>query len=68
MNGREKTPQAKAARNHLVAAGAVVVALAMVGAAYAAVPLYFLFCRATGFAGSPWPLKRCHVAPPSIDR
>ena len=52
MNGREKTPQAKAARNHLVAACAVVVALAMVGAAYAAVPLYFLFCRATGFAGT----------------
>ena len=24
----------------------------MVGAAYAAVPLYFLFCRATGFAGT----------------
>jgi cytochrome c oxidase assembly protein subunit 11 len=52
MNGREKTPQAKAARNHLVAAGAVVVALAMVGAAYAAVPLYFLFCRATGYGGT----------------
>jgi cytochrome c oxidase assembly protein subunit 11 len=52
MNGREKTPQAKAARNHLVAAGAVAVALAMVGAAYAAVPLYFLFCRATGYGGT----------------
>ena len=52
MNGRENTPQAKATRNHLVAACAVVVAVAMVGAAYAAVPLYFLFCRATGFAGT----------------
>jgi cytochrome c oxidase assembly protein subunit 11 len=52
MNGREKIPRAKAARNHLVAAGAIAVALAMVGAAYAAVPLYFLFCRATGFAGT----------------
>ena len=28
------------------------VAVAMVGAAYAAVPLYFAFCRATGFAGT----------------
>jgi cytochrome c oxidase assembly protein subunit 11 len=27
-------------------------ALGMVGAAYAAVPLYFAFCRATGFAGT----------------
>ena len=40
------------ARNRLVAACAVVAAVAMVGAAYAAVPLYFLFCRATGFAGT----------------
>jgi cytochrome c oxidase assembly protein subunit 11 len=52
MNGREKTPEARTARNHLVAACAVVLAVAMVGAAYAAVPLYFLFCRATGFAGT----------------
>ncbi|WP_158813698.1 cytochrome c oxidase assembly protein [Methylocapsa sp. S129] len=52
MSGREKTPQAKAARNHLVAACAVLAAVAMVGAAYAAVPLYFMFCRATGFAGT----------------
>ena len=52
MNGSEKTPQGTAARNHLVAACAIVAALAMVGAAYAAVPLYFLFCRATGFAGT----------------
>ncbi len=27
-------------------------AVSMVGAAYAAVPLYFLYCRATGFAGT----------------
>jgi cytochrome c oxidase assembly protein subunit 11 len=52
MSGREKSHQAKAASNHLVAACAIAVALAMVGAAYAAVPLYFLFCRATGFAGT----------------
>ena len=33
----------------LIAAGS---ALAMVGAAYAAVPAYFAFCRATGFGGT----------------
>ncbi len=35
-------------------------AVAMLGAAYAAVPLYDLFCRMTGFAGTP---KRAVVAP-----
>ena len=33
----------------LIAAGA---ALAMVGAAYAAVPVYYAFCRATGYGGT----------------
>jgi cytochrome c oxidase assembly protein subunit 11 len=49
---RETSPQARTRRNRLVAACAVATALAMVGAAYAAVPLYFAFCRATGFAGT----------------
>jgi cytochrome c oxidase assembly protein subunit 11 len=40
------------ARNRLVAVCAALAAIGMVGAAYAAVPLYFLFCRATGFAGT----------------
>jgi cytochrome c oxidase assembly protein subunit 11 len=40
------------ARNRLVAICAVLIVVGMVGAAYAAVPLYFLFCRATGFAGT----------------
>jgi cytochrome c oxidase assembly protein subunit 11 len=52
MNKPEKAPPTKIARNHLVAVCAALVAVAMVGAAYAAVPLYFLFCRATGFAGT----------------
>jgi cytochrome c oxidase assembly protein subunit 11 len=60
MNGREKPPQARARRNNLVAACAIAIALAMVGAAYAAVPLYFLFCRATGFAGT---TQVAHSAP-----
>ena len=40
------------ARNRIVAISALAIAIGMVGAAYAAVPLYFLFCRATGFAGT----------------
>jgi cytochrome c oxidase assembly protein subunit 11 len=43
------TPEA---RNRRVALTAFAAAVAMVGAAYAAVPLYFAFCRATGFAGT----------------
>ena len=49
---RETDPQGQTRRNRLVAACAVAAALGMVGAAYAAVPLYFAFCRATGFAGT----------------
>jgi cytochrome c oxidase assembly protein subunit 11 len=44
----------------LVCAG---VALAMVGAAYAAVPLYDLFCRVTGFGGT---TQQADVAPDVI--
>jgi len=47
-----KNPRSAAARNRLVAACALATAVAMVGAAYAAVPLYFMFCRATGFGGT----------------
>src|SRR5690606_30976365 len=40
--------------NHkLVAAACFVFVGAMLGAAYAAVPLYDLFCRVTGFGGTP---------------
>jgi cytochrome c oxidase assembly protein subunit 11 len=52
MDGREQTRREQAARNRFVAACAIMVAVGMVGAAYAAVPLYYLFCRATGFAGT----------------
>jgi len=41
--------QARNRRIGLLAAGA---AAAMVGAAYAAVPAYYAFCRATGFGGT----------------
>ena len=39
-------------RNSRVAAFAALVALAMVGLAFASVPLYRMFCQATGFAGT----------------
>ena len=40
-------------RDLMVAAACGVFAAAMVGMAYAAVPLYDWFCRTTGFAGTP---------------
>jgi cytochrome c oxidase assembly protein subunit 11 len=40
-------------RHMLTAAACGVFVAAMVGAAYAAVPLYNWFCRTTGFAGTP---------------
>ncbi len=40
-------------RDVMVAAACGVFVAAMVGAAYAAVPLYKWFCRTTGFAGTP---------------
>ena len=52
MATRDHDRNAEAARNRLVAGIAIATAVAMVGAAYAAAPLYFLFCRATGFAGT----------------
>jgi cytochrome c oxidase assembly protein subunit 11 len=48
----EIDPRSPARRNRLIAACALAAALGMVCAAYAAVPLYFAFCRATGFAGT----------------
>ena len=45
---------AELARRHLrVALACSVFVAAMVGAAFAAVPLYTLFCRVTGFGGTP---------------
>jgi cytochrome c oxidase assembly protein subunit 11 len=40
-------------RDVLIAAGCGVFVAVMIGAAYAAVPLYDWFCRTTGFAGTP---------------
>ena len=46
-----QSPQSQA-RNRRVGLIAAGTALAMLGAAYAAVPAYYAFCRATGFAGT----------------
>ncbi len=42
-----------ARKNALIAGACGVLVAGMVGAAYAAVPLYNWFCRTTGFAGTP---------------
>ncbi|CAI7827470.1 unnamed protein product, partial [Closterium sp. NIES-53] len=42
--------QAEANKSHLMYL--IAAALAMLGAAYASVPLYRLFCQATGFGGT----------------
>src|SRR5262245_51439609 len=39
-------------RDRWIALGCAAFAVGMVGAAYAAVPLYRMFCQATGFGGS----------------
>ena len=47
-----KTANADNRANQRVAVGAALMAVTMVGAAYAAVPLYDLFCRVTGYGGT----------------
>ncbi|WP_425353839.1 cytochrome c oxidase assembly protein [Ancylobacter gelatini] len=46
------SPRASNRRHRVVAASCGVFVLAMVGAAYAAVPLYQMFCQVTGFGGA----------------
>ena len=43
---------APVAKNRNVGLILLVLAVAMVGAAYAAVPLYYAFCAATGYGGT----------------
>jgi len=49
--------------NRRLAAGLLVVPIAMVGAAYAAVPLYEMFCRVTGYGGT---TQVAEVAPDEV--
>ena len=50
-------------RDRVVVATCAVVVAGMVGLTYAAVPLYYLFCRATGYGGTP---IRAEAAPNEI--
>ena len=47
-------------RNARVAVACVVVLVVMTGAAFAAVPLYRIFCQTTGFVGT---VRRAELAP-----
>jgi cytochrome c oxidase assembly protein subunit 11 len=51
MTGSPHNPLQR--RHRALAAWCLVVVVGMVGAAYAAVPLYRMFCEATGFDGTP---------------
>ena len=51
MNSRQPDNEAINARNRRTAVGAAGMAVVMIGAAYAAVPLYDLFCEITGLNG-----------------
>ena len=51
MTGTANAPLQR--RHRALAAWCFVVVVGMVGAAYAAVPLYRMFCEATGFDGTP---------------
>lgn len=58
MSQISQTP--KLTRNHVVLASCIAMVIVMVGMSYAAVPLYYMFCRATGYAGTP---SRAAAAP-----
>jgi cytochrome c oxidase assembly protein subunit 11 len=47
-------------RNQMAVASCLAVVIGMVGMSYAAVPLYYAFCRATGYGGTP---NRADAAP-----
>jgi cytochrome c oxidase assembly protein subunit 11 len=66
MNKQSGDARALAWRHRKVAATAAAGALAMLGAAYAAVPLYTLFCQTTGFGGTP--LRATQGADKVLDR
>jgi len=62
--GSEPLPKASAAaRNVRLAVVCGVIFCSMVGAAFAAVPLYRAFCQATGFAGT---VRRAYTPPTAI--
>jgi cytochrome c oxidase assembly protein subunit 11 len=62
--GQKVSTHRRLTRDALVAAICGLVVVAMVGAAYAAVPFYNWFCRATGFNGTTQVAKVAPKAPP----
>jgi cytochrome c oxidase assembly protein subunit 11 len=63
MTNDQRNDARKLRRHMLTAAACGVFVAAMVGAAYAAVPLYNWFCRTTGFAGT---TQVAHEAPGQV--
>src|ERR1700680_4467955 len=53
----------KLTRNDMVLVSCLTLVFGMVGASYAAVPLYYMFCRATGYGGTP---NRANAAPGAV--
>jgi cytochrome c oxidase assembly protein subunit 11 len=53
----------KITRNTVVFVSCFAVVIGMLGASYAAVPLYYMFCRATGYGGTP---SRADAAPGAV--
>ena len=50
-------------RNHVVLGSCIALVIAMAGMSYAAVPFYYMFCRATGYGGTP---SRAAAAPGAV--
>ena len=61
MTGTPSNPLQR--RHRAIAAWCLVLVAAMVGASYAAVPLYRMFCQATGYDGTP---RRAERAPDQV--
>src|SRR5688572_32481810 len=61
MTGKPHNPQLR--RHRTIALWCAALVVAMVGASYAAVPLYRMFCEATGFDGTP---RRAERAPDQV--
>jgi cytochrome c oxidase assembly protein subunit 11 len=59
----ETKPRRRLSRNGQVVAICGVVFVAMVGAAYAAIPFYRAFCQATGYGGT---IRKAEVAPTRV--
>lgn len=62
MSG-ERTVGADDRQNRRVAASVALIAVAMLGMAYAAVPLYRMFCQVTGYGGT---TQRAEQAPATV--